>query len=97
MLADRDEHGWRTVQRMKAAIGVRSIPRGGQQWWCMPWQMKTAAEWLAMMLKRKPVAIGEIRDVSRGMGFGWRTVQNAKAKLGVRTIHRNGRWLWALN
>lgn len=61
-----------------------------------------AGQWLADTLAAGPVAVTEIKAEARAAGFGWRSVEAAKAELNAvseRVSHGNaggGLWQWRL-
>ncbi len=60
-------------------------------------------EWLAGELSEGPRLSSEVKSAARGAGLAWRTVERAKAALGVRARRQGeggargkGAWSWAL-
>ncbi len=48
-----------------------------------------AANWLAEVLSTGPVAVADLKDDAGDAGMGWRTVERAKAVLGVKSERRH--------
>lgn len=51
---------------------------------------------LAGLLAGGPVPVREVRAAAEEAGIGWRTVERAKAALGVRSVRLDGGIAWAL-
>jgi hypothetical protein len=65
-----------------------------------PAAMDEAQKFLKNILAKGPVEAAEIYDASEGNGIAKRTVDRAKAKLGViarkEKGHTDGKWTWEL-
>ena len=61
-------------------------------------EKEAAAEWLSGMLINGPVTAKELKFEAAAAGMSWRTVERAKAQLGVRSRKREfqGEWVWEL-
>ncbi len=59
---------------------------------------KSAANWLRGFLKEGPQPVTAIQAASESAGVSWRTLERAKAVLGVRSEKdSSGSWRWALS
>lgn len=63
-----------------------------------PDTLSEAKDFLLDLLKENPLAAKEIEKESKGAGFAWRTIERAKAALGIKSIKgKNGNgWDWHL-
>lgn len=66
-----------------------------------PGKRTEASAWLARVLTDGPMPVEWIRNAANEEGFGWRTIERAKAELDVRAdrlggIGASGRWEWSL-
>lgn len=59
-------------------------------------QVDVAADLLLSLLRKKPLPASEIQDEADGAGISWRTINRAKARLGINAVRKEGRWLWSL-
>lgn len=59
-------------------------------------QRSTAKEWLRHTLQNRELAQQTIEEEARANGIGWRTIERAKAELGVIAFKTQGRWYWKL-
>jgi putative DNA primase/helicase len=55
-----------------------------------------AKNFLLELLVDGPVPQKEIKAASEGAGLAWRTVQRAKASLGIEARRKNDKWFWRL-
>jgi putative DNA primase/helicase len=63
-----------------------------------PATITQAEEFLKEVLAAGPIPQKEVKDGADGHGLAWRTVQRAKARLGVRAtkVGMDGGWSWSL-
>ena len=63
-----------------------------------PATITQAEEFLKEVLAAGPILQKEVKDGADGHGLAWRTVQRAKARLGVRATKdgMEGGWSWSL-
>lgn len=59
-------------------------------------QRSSAKEWLRQTLKNRELAQQTIEEEARANGISWRTIERAKAELGVVAYKTQGRWYWKL-
>lgn len=61
-------------------------------------KLSTAKEWLKEMLRGGSMLVEDIREQARGAGVAWRTLEDAKAELGVKSEKGefSGKWSWVL-
>lgn len=59
-------------------------------------KLSTAKEWLKEMLKDGPMLVEDNRKEARAAGVAWRTLEEAKADLGVKSEKGefSGKWSW---
>jgi len=62
-------------------------------------ELDDAVEWLRKLLANGPVDSKEIRSDAKQAGIAWRTVERAKARLGVKPSKAgfSGGWRWSLS
>jgi hypothetical protein len=74
------------ASRLKAAMSV--APRS---------RLESAKKFLAAALEETDTNVmhsAAIREKGEQAGHAWKTLRRAKDALGVRSIQRDGRWLW---
>ena len=62
--------------------------------------LSSARDFLLDLLNDGPRAVEEIRDEAKAAGVGWRTVETAKAQLGIlskKAEGEGGKWFWRLS
>lgn len=108
-------YDWSEVLAARDKIGAVAEFHGGSRgtcYWRLPEELaeqvrrelhpeepRTAADWLQEQLEAGEVAVAELKERAEAAGFGWRTVERAKADLGVAAIRRGsseGAWYWRL-
>jgi putative DNA primase/helicase len=100
----RDDHGdpitaGRMVWRGEADLNVSDLLAGATT--DRHRKRDDVAAWLRDVLADGPVPVIDLQAEADERGFGWRTVERAKAEVGVEAYREGGvagegRWVWAL-
>lgn len=115
LTAGRAGYDWDEVLAARDKIGAVAEITGGLRgtcYWRLPEELaeqvrrelhpeepRTAADWLQEQLEAGEVTVAELKERAEAAGFGWRTVERAKADLSVTAIRRggsDGAWYWRL-
>ncbi len=85
--------GFRIVDRRVEWLGTVELPSKREAA-----KLGIATNLLADLLSERPLSVPSIKDAARAQGIGWRTIQKAKAELGVRSRKDgpDGPWLWEM-
>lgn len=92
--ADHPRLAWHGVTDHRA-VDLLRVPDAGD---AAP-ERREAEQFLAALLAAGPVAARQVEAEAAEAGIAWRTVQRAKASLGVRSVRPDGftgPWAWAL-